>query len=69
MVMGGEPVGQRLIWWNFVASSQARLDQAKADWKAGRMVLPKDDDHEFIPLPDSLSISETSDKPGTTHPV
>ena len=71
MVMGGEPVGQRLIWWNFVASSQARLDQAKADWKAGRMVLPKDDDHEFIPLPDTPSISETDAgvKPGPTHPV
>jgi len=69
MVMGGEPVGQRLIWWNFVASSQARLDQAKADWKAGRMSLPKDDDHEFIPLPETPSISETSDKPGPTHPV
>ena len=69
--MGGEPVGQRLIWWNFVASSQARLDQAKADWKAGRMVLPKDDDHEFIPLPDTPSISETDSgvRPGPTHPV
>ncbi|RZJ38919.1 MAG: pirin family protein, partial [Brevundimonas sp.] len=32
MVLGGEPVGERLIWWNFVSSSQARMDQAKADW-------------------------------------
>lgn len=69
MVLGGEPVGQRLIWWNFVASSRARLDQAKADWQAGRMSLPRDDDHEFIPLPDTPSISETTDKPGPTHPV
>ncbi|WP_312686432.1 pirin family protein [Brevundimonas nasdae] len=52
MVLGGEPVGQRLIWWNFVASSQARIDQAKADWKAGRMALPSEDDLEFIPLPE-----------------
>lgn len=52
MVLGGEPVGQRLIWWNFVASSQARIDQAKADWKAGRMKLPSEDDLEFIPLPE-----------------
>ncbi|KQS57638.1 pirin [Brevundimonas sp. Leaf363] len=52
MVLGGEPVGERLIWWNFVSSSQARMDQAKADWKAGRMSLPAEDDLEFIPLPD-----------------
>lgn len=52
MVLGGEPVGQRLIWWNFVSSSQARIDQAKADWKAGRMKLPTEDDLEFIPLPE-----------------
>ncbi|WP_409019778.1 pirin family protein [Brevundimonas vesicularis] len=52
MVLGGEPVGQRLIWWNFVSSSQERLDQAKADWSAGRMSLPSDDSLEFIPLPE-----------------
>jgi redox-sensitive bicupin YhaK (pirin superfamily) len=52
MLLGGEPVGPRLIWWNFVSSSQERLNQAKADWKAGRMPLPKTDDTEFIPLPD-----------------
>ena len=52
MALGGEPVGERLIWWNFVASSQERIDQAKADWKAGRMALPHEDDLEFIPLPD-----------------
>jgi redox-sensitive bicupin YhaK (pirin superfamily) len=52
MVLGGEPVGERLIWWNFVSSSQARMDQAKADWKAGRMSLPSEDDLEFIPLPE-----------------
>jgi len=52
MALGGEPVGERLIWWNFVASSQARIDAAKADWKAGRMALPHEDDLEFIPLPE-----------------
>ncbi|WP_292051718.1 MULTISPECIES: pirin family protein [unclassified Brevundimonas] len=52
MVLGGEPVGERLIWWNFVSSSKARMEQAKADWTAGRMKLPVDDDLEFIPLPD-----------------
>ena len=57
MVMGGEPVGERLIWWNFVASSQARIDAARADWKAGRMKLPKDDAEEFIPLPKDAAVT------------
>jgi hypothetical protein len=52
MLLGGEPVGQRFIWWNLVSSSQERIDQAKADWKAGRMALPVGDDQEFIPLPE-----------------
>jgi redox-sensitive bicupin YhaK (pirin superfamily) len=51
MLLGGEPVGERFIEWNFVASSQARIEQAKADWRAGRMKLPDADHDEFIPLP------------------
>ncbi|WP_415287802.1 pirin family protein [Brevundimonas sp. S1H14] len=51
MVLGGEPVGERFIEWNFVSSSQDRIEQAKADWRAGRMKLPDMDDQEFIPLP------------------
>jgi hypothetical protein len=50
--LGGEPVGQRFIWWNLVSSSHERIEQAKADWAAGRMKLPPGDDQEFIPLPD-----------------
>jgi len=52
MVLGGEPVGERFIYWNFVSSSKDRLAQAAADWQAGRMKLPDADDAEFIPLPD-----------------
>jgi len=52
MVLGGEPVGERHIWWNFVASSRERIERAKADWRAGRFILPLGDDQEFIPLPD-----------------
>jgi redox-sensitive bicupin YhaK (pirin superfamily) len=52
MVLGGEPLGERFIYWNFVSSSKDRLAQAAADWKAGRMKLPDADDAEFIPLPD-----------------
>ncbi|MDE2514508.1 MAG: pirin family protein [Rhodospirillales bacterium] len=53
MVLGGEPVGERFLFWNFVSSSKARLEQAKADWRAGRMKLPDRDHDEFIPLPES----------------
>ena len=66
MVLGGEPVGPRIVWWNFVHSSQDRIDQAKADWKAGRMTLPSDDSLEFIPLPEEPAAPV---KPEPTHPV
>jgi len=51
MALGGEPVGPRFIDWNFVSSSRERIEQAKADWRAGRMKLPDLDNEEFIPLP------------------
>jgi redox-sensitive bicupin YhaK (pirin superfamily) len=51
MLLGGEPVGPRFIEWNFVSSSKERIEQAKADWRAGRMKLPDADSAEFIPLP------------------
>jgi redox-sensitive bicupin YhaK (pirin superfamily) len=51
MLLGGEPLGERFVEWNFVSSSRARIDAAKADWRAGRMALPVHDDQEFIPLP------------------
>ncbi len=51
MALGGDPVGPRHIDWNFVSSSKARIEQAKADWRAGRMQLPDQDADEFIPLP------------------
>ena len=52
MLLGGEPIGARHIWWNFVSSRQERIEQAKADWRAGRFALPAHDDAEFIPLPE-----------------
>lgn len=51
MVLGGEPIGPRFVEWNFVSSSRERIEQAKADWRAGRMKLPDLDNGEFIPLP------------------
>ncbi len=52
MLIGGESLdGPRHIWWNFVSSSQDRIEQAKADWKAGRFASVPGET-EFIPLPD-----------------
>jgi redox-sensitive bicupin YhaK (pirin superfamily) len=51
MLLGGEPLGERFIEWNFVSSSRDRIEQAKTDWRAGRMKLPDLDNQEFIPLP------------------
>ena len=52
MVLGGEPVGERFIFWNFVSSPKTRLRQAKEDWKQGLMKLRDGDDAEFTPLPE-----------------
>jgi len=52
MLLGGEPLGARHIWWNFVSSRPERIEQAKADWQAGRIALPVGDADEFIPLPE-----------------
>ena len=51
MLLGGEPLGDRYIWWNFVSSRRERIEQAKEDWKQGRIILPPNDNNEFIPLP------------------
>lgn len=53
VLLGGEPMdGPRHIWWNFVSSSRERIDDAKADWKAGNFALVPGDEQEFIPLPE-----------------
>ena len=58
MILGGATMdGPRYLWWNFVASSQERIEAAKeawraGDWEHGRFQLPVDDNAEFIPLPD-----------------
>ena len=58
MLLGGATLeGDRYIWWNFVASSKERIEEAKeawraGDWQNGRFQLPPGDDAEFIALPD-----------------
>lgn len=64
MLLGGEPVGERFIWWNFVSSRKERIEQAKADWKEGRIVLPPNDNKEFVPLPGDKSKAAGGPAPG-----
>ena len=53
VVVGGAVMdGPRHIWWNFVSSRKERIEQAKADWKAGHFDKVPGDEIEFIPLPD-----------------
>ena len=52
IVVGGAAVGPRHIWWNFVSSSEVRIERAKRDWLEMRMGTVAGDD-EFIPLPES----------------
>ena len=62
MILGGASLsGPRYIWWNFVASSVERIEQAKVDWRAGRWLdgrfaLPPGDSDEFIPIPEDIPI-------------
>jgi hypothetical protein len=51
MLLGGAPVGPRVLWWNFVATTRERIERAKADWVAQRLgTVPGES--EFIPLPE-----------------
>ncbi len=53
MLFGGAPLdGERHLWWNFVASTRERIEQAKADWREGRFPKVAGDEQEFIPLPE-----------------
>lgn len=52
VLIGGEPVGPRFIDWNFVSSRRERIEQARADWQAGRFPKVPGDETEYIPLPE-----------------
>jgi redox-sensitive bicupin YhaK (pirin superfamily) len=51
MFIGGLNLGRRHIWWNYVSSSEARIEQAKLDWKNGAFAKVPGET-EFIPLPE-----------------
>jgi redox-sensitive bicupin YhaK (pirin superfamily) len=53
VLLGGAPLGgERHVWWNFVSSSQERIEQAKRDWREGAFPKVPGDEREFIPLPE-----------------
>jgi len=60
MILGGQPVGERFIYWNFVASSKEIIEKAKIEWKSGPNATSvgfkpiPGDDSEFIPLPEEM---------------
>ena len=58
VIVGGAPMdGPRHIWWNFVSSRKDRIEQAKADWKAGHFGKVPGDEIEFIPLPEKPGVN------------
>lgn len=59
--VGGAPIGQRFIEWNFVSSRKERIAQAASDWKTGKFPPVIADKDEFIPLPEIMHRYVTSD--------
>ena len=51
-LIGGAPLGERFMFWNFVSTRRERIEQAKADWAAERFAVVPGDEAERIPLPD-----------------
>jgi redox-sensitive bicupin YhaK (pirin superfamily) len=59
MLLGGAKLaGERYLEWNFVSSSKERIERAKLDWRYGRFPKVPGDEIEFIPLPESSSMTE-----------
>ncbi|MGH1467734.1 MAG: pirin family protein [Bdellovibrionales bacterium] len=53
MFFGGKPFPEkRYMWWNFVSTSQQKIEDAKVRWKTNK--FPKTfDEEEFTPLPEN----------------
>ena len=61
LLLGGAAMdGPRHLFWNFVSSSRERIEQAKADWQAGRFGKVPGDEREFIPLPERVAVRAES---------
>ena len=51
-LIGGEALGERHMFWNFVSSSKARIERAKSEWRDEKFPLVPGDEAERIPLPE-----------------
>ncbi len=51
-IIGGEPLGLRYIWWNFVSSDMNRINQGAIDWEEGKFPIIPTDHDDYIPLPE-----------------
>lgn len=51
LAFGGTTVGPRFLWWNYLHSSRARIEAAKAAWREARVTLPVGDTESFTPCP------------------
>jgi hypothetical protein len=53
VLIGGEPLGPRHMWWNFVSSRKERIVEAADAWAAQpNPAFPRvPGEHDFIPLP------------------
>lgn len=51
VVIGGQPLGKRIVWWNLAATRRELIEAAKADWLEGRFE-PIAGETEFAPLPE-----------------
>ncbi len=51
LVLGGEPLGPRRMWWNLVATTQERIDAASRRWRDDDFD-PVPGETERIPLPE-----------------
>ena len=70
MLGGAAMDGPRHLFWNFVSSSRERIEQAKADWKAGRFGMVPGDEKEFIPLPEErVSVQAATQAPSAGSPT
>jgi hypothetical protein len=62
MLLGGDSVGERFIFWNFVSSSKERIELAKQMWRD--QTFPKiEGETEFVPLPESAKKTEKTTMP------
>jgi redox-sensitive bicupin YhaK (pirin superfamily) len=60
LVGGAKLAGARHVYWNFVSSSEARIERAKDDWRSGRFGKVPGDEVEFIPLPEDVAPAGTA---------